>query len=81
MPNKPTQQPIVGQSFEERAKSRLAELTAARDQVRQQLMAIENQMYALTDLLNPKPVAPNTPQNPDTPGTGTSTPDTPPGTI
>jgi len=77
MPNKPDKSldggNIVPQMhpIEERANARLAELKTAREQVRQQLMAIENQIFALTDLLNPKTDAP------DTPGV----PDTPPGTI
>ena len=85
MPNKPDKPPSNNtipfdggttiSSIEERAKARLAELVAARDQVRQQLAAIENQIYAITDLLNPKKDTPDALTDTITPA------DTPPGTI
>lgn len=80
MPNKTNKPPTTGStpsagstpSIEERAKTRLDELTATREQVRQQLIAIENQIFALSTLLNPL-VTPDT----DAP----TPPPEPPGTI
>ena len=73
MPNEPNKPQT--QSIEERAKLRLIELTSTREQIRQQLIAVENQIYAINDLLNPKTVASDSPQNTSIPA------DTPPGTI
>ena len=73
MPNKPNEPQT--QSIEERAKLRLIELTSTREQIRQQLIAVENQIYAINDLLNPKTVTPANPQDTSIPA------DTPPGTI
>jgi len=40
----------------ERIQANLTSLTAARDQARMQLNGLENQLYALNQLLNPTPV-------------------------
>lgn len=61
MANKPNKTPdgsiIVPQMppIEERAQARLSTLIATRDQMRQQMIAVENQIYALDSLLNPQP--------------------------
>lgn len=57
MPKKP-QTPLP--SMEDRMKIRLTELTAARDQARDQLAGLQNQIYAIEQLLNPEPAEPVT---------------------
>lgn len=89
MANKPNKTPdgsiIVPQmpSIEERAQARLSTLIATRDQMRQQMIAVENQIYALDSLLNPQPrdMSPptDTPALPGLPPSDVSpTPDIPP---
>jgi outer membrane protein TolC len=89
MANKPNKTPdgsiIVPQMppIEERAQARLSTLIATRDQMRQQMIAVENQIYALDSLLNPPPAdmppPTDTPALPGLPPSDVSpTPDIPP---
>ncbi len=55
MPKKPTA-PTPKPSMEDRMKAKVKELTAARDQAREQLAGLQNQIYAIEQLLNPPPV-------------------------
>ncbi|KKK44564.1 hypothetical protein LCGC14_3166870, partial [marine sediment metagenome] len=41
---------------EARVKTKIAEVTAARDSVRMQLNGLENQLYILGEFINPTPV-------------------------
>ena len=66
---------LVTQPLDERVREHQTSLIAARDQLRLQLNGVENQLYLIDQLLNPKPVPEEAPPPPDTP------PDTPPGTI
>ena len=79
MPRNPLTKPSDAQSqspetksLYDRAKEHQASLITARDQLRLQLNGVENQLYILNQLLNPKPESELTPapQPPeDTPGT------------
>ena len=65
-------------TMEHRIEAKIAEVTTARDNARQQLNGLENQLYVLQQLLNPEPPTEPEPVPVVAPPDGEEAPEDPP---